>query len=180
MTTIRRRNLLLAGGGAAALLTTGGAAALLPIGVRLPAASAHHRPPPDASTIVEWNHTLLRIVRTAGAQPATIHPTRSFAIMHAAIYDAVVAATGDGRPYSRRAGGRRCAPAGPGAGPGCCASTCPREPTCPYTPPKTSPATPEASTTGPANARIHDTIRATRRAPCAHRLNPPHEAAVET
>ncbi|HYT20657.1 MAG TPA: vanadium-dependent haloperoxidase [Candidatus Polarisedimenticolia bacterium] len=29
------------------------------------------------------------IVRTAGAQPATIHPTRSFAIMHAAIYDAV-------------------------------------------------------------------------------------------
>src|SRR6184192_3992296 len=99
MTTIRRRNLLLAGGGAATLLTTGGAAALLPIGVRPPAASAHHRPLPDASTIVEWNHTLLRIVRTAGAQPATIHPTRSFAIMHAAVYDAVVAATGDGRPY---------------------------------------------------------------------------------
>jgi hypothetical protein len=98
MTTIRRRNLLLAGGGAAALFTTGGTA-LLPIGVRPPAASAHHRPLPDASTIVEWNHTLLRIVRTAGAQPATIHPTRSFAIMHAAVYDAIVAATGDGRPY---------------------------------------------------------------------------------
>jgi hypothetical protein len=39
--------------------------------------------------VVQWNRTLLSIVRTPGAQPATIHPTRSFAIMHAAIYDAV-------------------------------------------------------------------------------------------
>ena len=39
--------------------------------------------------VVQWNKTLLTIVRTAGAQPATVHPTRSFAIMHAAIYDAV-------------------------------------------------------------------------------------------
>jgi hypothetical protein len=39
--------------------------------------------------VVEWNRILLTIVRTAGAQPPTIHPTRSFAIMHAAIYDAV-------------------------------------------------------------------------------------------
>jgi len=39
--------------------------------------------------VVEWNWTLLVIVRTKGAQPATVHPTRSFAIMHAAIYDAV-------------------------------------------------------------------------------------------
>jgi len=38
---------------------------------------------------LQWNRTLLAIVRTAGAQPATVHPTRSFAIMHAAIYDAV-------------------------------------------------------------------------------------------
>jgi len=29
------------------------------------------------------------IVRTPGAQPATVHPTRTFAILHAAIYDAV-------------------------------------------------------------------------------------------
>ena len=99
MTTIGRRNLLLAGGGAATLLATGGAAALLATGARPSAASAHRGSEPDASTIVEWNHTLLRIVRTAGAQPATIHPTRSFAIMHAAVHDAVVAATGDGRPY---------------------------------------------------------------------------------
>jgi len=39
--------------------------------------------------VVQWNRTLLLIVRTPGAQPATVHPTRSFAIMHAAIYDAV-------------------------------------------------------------------------------------------
>jgi hypothetical protein len=47
------------------------------------------------------NRTLLRIVRTSGAQPATIHLTRSFAIMHAAVYDAVVAATGAGGATSR-------------------------------------------------------------------------------
>src|ERR1700730_9404298 len=38
--------------------------------------------------VVQWNKTLLTIVRTPGAQPATVHPTRSFAFLHAAIYDA--------------------------------------------------------------------------------------------
>ena len=42
-----------------------------------------------ANPVVDWNRALLVIVRTKGAQPATVHPTRSFAIMHAAIYDAV-------------------------------------------------------------------------------------------
>src|SRR6266581_3224050 len=41
------------------------------------------------NAVVEWNRTLLAIVRTPGAQPSTIHSTRSFAILHAAIYDAV-------------------------------------------------------------------------------------------
>jgi membrane-associated phospholipid phosphatase len=41
------------------------------------------------NAVVQWNRNLLAIVRTPGAQPATIHPTRSFAMMHAAIYDAV-------------------------------------------------------------------------------------------
>jgi hypothetical protein len=45
------------------------------------------------------NRTLLVIVRTPGAQPATIHPTRSFAIMHAAIYDAVNVIDGTHKPY---------------------------------------------------------------------------------
>ena len=44
------------------------------------------------------------IVRTPGAQPATIHPTRSFAIMHAAIYDAVNAIDGTHQPYLVRLG----------------------------------------------------------------------------
>ena len=43
----------------------------------------------SVNPVLQWNRALLVIVRTPGAQPATIHPTRSFAIMHAAIYDAV-------------------------------------------------------------------------------------------
>jgi hypothetical protein len=49
--------------------------------------------------VIEWNRNLLVIVRTPGAQPATIHPTRSFAIMHAAIYDAVDAIDRTHKPY---------------------------------------------------------------------------------
>src|SRR5690349_21094599 len=41
------------------------------------------------NAVIEWNRTLLAIVRTPGAQPATIHSTRNFAILHAAVYDAV-------------------------------------------------------------------------------------------
>ena len=56
------------------------------------------------SQVVQWNQTLLVIVRTPGIQPATIHPTRSFAIMHAAIYDAVNAIDGTHQPYLVRLG----------------------------------------------------------------------------
>src|SRR5215469_7087989 len=56
------------------------------------------------SQVVRWNQTLLVIVRTPGTQPATIHPTRSFAIMHAAIYDAVNAIDGTHQPYLVRLG----------------------------------------------------------------------------
>jgi hypothetical protein len=41
------------------------------------------------NAVIEWNRILLAIVRTPGAQPAAIHSTRNFAILHAAIYDAV-------------------------------------------------------------------------------------------
>jgi hypothetical protein len=44
---------------------------------------------PSVNPVVQWNRTLLQIVRTPGAQGATVHPSRSFAILHAAIYDAV-------------------------------------------------------------------------------------------
>jgi membrane-associated phospholipid phosphatase len=60
--------------------------------------------PPNAITesanpVVQWNRNLLAIVRTPGAQPGTIHATRSFAIMHAAIYDAVNTIDGTHHPY---------------------------------------------------------------------------------
>ena len=32
----------------------------------------------SVNPVVQWNRTLLVLVRTPGAQPATIHPTRSF------------------------------------------------------------------------------------------------------
>src|ERR1700741_3699559 len=57
-----------------------------------------------ASQVVQLNQTLLVIGRPPGAQPATIHPSRSFAIMHAAIYDAVNAIDGTHQPYLVRLG----------------------------------------------------------------------------
>ncbi len=53
----------------------------------------------SGAIVVDWNQQLLQIVLTPGAQPATVHPTRSFAILHAAIYDSVVSITKDGPPY---------------------------------------------------------------------------------
>jgi membrane-associated phospholipid phosphatase len=54
---------------------------------------AAHRPAKHAvesgQPVIDWNQILLGIVNTPGAQPATIQPTRNFAILHTAIYDAV-------------------------------------------------------------------------------------------
>ena len=61
---------------------------------------AAHDPASAQSVVVDWNRNLLVIVRTHGAQPATIHPTRSFAMMHAAIYDAVNAIDQTHEPYA--------------------------------------------------------------------------------
>ena len=71
---------------------------------------AKHQSPQTSSSqpvnaVLQWNRTLLMIVRTPGAQPATVHPTRSFAIMHAAIYDAVNAIDRTHRPYLVRLSG---------------------------------------------------------------------------
>jgi hypothetical protein len=49
--------------------------------------------------VIDWNQTLLSIVNTPGAQPAAIQPTRNFAILHAAIYDAVNAIDRSHEPY---------------------------------------------------------------------------------
>lgn len=54
----------------------------------------------SVNPVIQWNRTLLMIVRTPGAQPSTIHPTHSFAILHAAIYDAVNSIARTHTPYA--------------------------------------------------------------------------------
>src|SRR5579862_5212207 len=75
-------------------------AAVAALSSAAPALAAHSIDP-----VVQWNRNLLAIVRTPGAQPATIHPTRSFAMLHAAIYDAVNAIDQTHTPYAVRLDG---------------------------------------------------------------------------
>lgn len=98
MTLLSRRGVLAAGSGAVGLLTLGAGPAL-----------AVPRPRADATVVLAWNRLLLRVVRTPGATPASVHATRGFAIMHAAMHNAVVATTGAGRPYLFRVGADRAA-----------------------------------------------------------------------
>ena len=88
--------------GASLLVQAGGSCAA--------SANPENQSPQDPSSqqvnpVLQWNRALLVIVRTPGAQPATVHPTRSFAIMHAAIYDAVNAIDRTHRPYLLRLSG---------------------------------------------------------------------------
>ena len=53
----------------------------------------------SANPVIEWNKTLLTIVRTPGAQPPTIHSTRNFAMLHVAMFDAVNDIRGSFSPY---------------------------------------------------------------------------------
>src|SRR4029078_10212482 len=66
------------------------------------AATARHEPVPRSAvaftpgsgqSVVDWQREMNTILRTPGAQPATVHPTRSFAILQAAGYDAVTSIT---------------------------------------------------------------------------------------
>ena len=58
------------------------------------------RPPaPAADPVIAWNQFLLDLQATPGDQPATVHPTYELAIMHAAIYDAVVSIDHSAAPY---------------------------------------------------------------------------------
>jgi membrane-associated phospholipid phosphatase len=63
------------------------------------AGSIGHAGQASGQPVIDWNNVLLSIVNTPGAQPANIHPTRNFAILHAAIYDAVNAIDRTGQPY---------------------------------------------------------------------------------
>jgi membrane-associated phospholipid phosphatase len=89
------------------------AAAAVVAGVAAPTAAAaaatgrHGASPPTSvafapgsgQSVVDWNRELISILGTPGAQPATVHPTRSFAILQAAEYDAVVSITHEAQPY---------------------------------------------------------------------------------
>jgi membrane-associated phospholipid phosphatase len=55
--------------------------------------------PGSGQLVVDWNQELIAIAGSPGAQPATVHPTRSFAILQAAEYDAVTSITGQDPPY---------------------------------------------------------------------------------
>jgi PAP2 superfamily len=55
--------------------------------------------PGSGQSVAEWNRTLISILGTPNAQPATVHPTRAFAMLQAGEYNAVVSITHAGRPY---------------------------------------------------------------------------------
>ena len=67
--------------GAAAVLATSAYA-------RTSSVRSQTRQEQSGQPVIDWNQVLLSIVNTPGAQPANIQPTRNFAILHAAIYDA--------------------------------------------------------------------------------------------
>src|SRR5690349_16264602 len=83
---------------AAGLLAITGAAAR----ADTPAAQAIAAPTAavTANPVIQWNQALLGILNTPGAQPPTIHATRSLALLHAAIYDAVDSIDHTFAPYA--------------------------------------------------------------------------------
>jgi membrane-associated phospholipid phosphatase len=106
---------------ATALVTL--AAAAVAAGVAIPTltGAASPAPVPRGSTaadtrdsgqaVIDWNRELITILGTPGAQPATVHPTRSFAMLQTAEYDAVVSITHQSPAY------RSSVPAAPDARP---------------------------------------------------------------
>lgn len=57
------------------------------------AAAGQAGSPGSGQSVVEWNARLVSILGAAGAHPSTVHPTRSFAMLQIAEYNAVVITT---------------------------------------------------------------------------------------
>lgn len=55
--------------------------------------------PTGENVILQWNRVLQETIRTPGQQPATVFPVRSFAMMHAAMFDAVNSIDGSYTSY---------------------------------------------------------------------------------
>ena len=51
------------------------------------------------NVVLQWNRVLQETIRTPGQQLATIFPVRSFAMMHAAMFDAINSIDGSYTPY---------------------------------------------------------------------------------
>ncbi|MFF4738560.1 vanadium-dependent haloperoxidase [Streptomyces sp. NPDC001262] len=89
----------------AALTGTALAAGLTGTAFGSTATAPAHPPTPHAAarssgmSVVEWNRELITVLGDPKAQPPTVHPTRSFALLQAAEYDAVVSVTRAGPPY---------------------------------------------------------------------------------
>ena len=60
---------------------------------------AFARPTPGEDVVLQWNRVLMETVRTPGQHPATIMPVRSYAMMHAAMFDAVNSIDGSYTAY---------------------------------------------------------------------------------
>ena len=54
---------------------------------------------PGENVVLQWNRVLQETLRTPGVHPATIFQTRPYAMMHAAIFDAVNSIGGEYTPY---------------------------------------------------------------------------------
>src|SRR6478735_210912 len=89
-------------------LTLAAATAVAATSALVPATAAGSSHPAGAAVaaragsgqlVVDWNDELLTIQATPGAQPATVHSTRSLAVLHTAMFDAVASTTHRDRPY---------------------------------------------------------------------------------
>ena len=49
--------------------------------------------------MIQWNQKLQKVLIAPGAQPSSIHPTRTTAITQVAVYDAVNGIVGGSSPY---------------------------------------------------------------------------------
>jgi membrane-associated phospholipid phosphatase len=87
--------------GAAAVLAAGAYACTSQTGaMETPGPARQVRSAPESGQpVIHWNQVLLAIVNTPGAQPANVQPTRNFAILHTAIYDAVNSIDRTHEPY---------------------------------------------------------------------------------
>jgi PAP2 superfamily protein len=86
-------------GAAAVLAASAYARTVQPAATMVRSPARHARAQESGQPVIDWNQVLLSIVNTPGAQPANIQPTRNFAILHAAIYDAVNAIDRTHEPY---------------------------------------------------------------------------------